>query len=49
MCGTCGFVGLEDKKLLNNMCDVIKHRGPDDSGYYLDDNVSLGHRRLSII
>jgi len=31
------------------MLDVIRHRGPDDSGTYFSDGVSLGHRRLSII
>tara|TARA_B100001971_G_C18229654_1_gene563041 strand:- start:235 stop:2061 length:1827 start_codon:yes stop_codon:yes gene_type:complete len=31
------------------MADVVVHRGPDDSGYYFDKNISLGHRRLSII
>ena len=31
------------------MSNTIKHRGPDDQGYYTDKNVSLGHRRLSII
>ena len=31
------------------MCDVIKHRGPDQHGIYIDDLVSLGQRRLSII
>ena len=29
--------------------DKLKHRGPDDSGYYIDKNLSLGFRRLSII
>jgi len=49
MCGIFGIIGLEDKNLLKRMGDVIKHRGPDDSGYYSDKGVSLGHRRLSII
>jgi asparagine synthase (glutamine-hydrolysing) len=31
------------------MCDVIRHRGPDDEGYWVDDGVALGMRRLSII
>jgi asparagine synthase (glutamine-hydrolysing) len=31
------------------MTDVIRHRGPDDSGFYQDRHVSLGHRRLSIV
>lgn len=49
MCGICGFSGFQDEKLLNSMCDILGHRGPDDSGTYFDDSVSLGHRRLSII
>ena len=31
------------------MADLIKHRGPDSDGYYVDKNVALGFRRLSII
>jgi asparagine synthase (glutamine-hydrolysing) len=31
------------------MSDVIAHRGPDDEGYYLHDNIGFGHRRLSIV
>jgi asparagine synthase (glutamine-hydrolysing) len=31
------------------MVNVTKHRGPDDEGFYIDENVSLGHARLSII
>jgi len=49
MCGICGFYGLEDKQLLQKMCYVLKHRGPDDHGIYLDKNIGLGHQRLSVI
>lgn len=49
MCGICGFYGKGDKKLLKNMCDVIKHRGPDEHGTYLDENIGLGNTRLAII
>src|SRR3989338_7578120 len=49
MCGICGVLGLEDKKLIRRMADVMQHRGPDDSGFYIDKNIMLGHRRLSII
>jgi len=49
MCGICGFVGFEDQGLIKRMCDSIAHRGPDDRGYYIGENVSLGHTRLSII
>ncbi len=49
MCGICGFYGPEDKQLLRKMTDLLQHRGPDQFGYFSDKNVSLGHRRLSII
>lgn len=51
----CGFVGFVDKRISNkkeiikDMNNTIIHRGPDDEGYYVDDNVALGFRRLSII
>lgn len=50
----CGIVGFADrsknkKKTIKNMADLIKHRGPDSDGYYTDDYVALGFRRLSII
>lgn len=48
MCGIVGF-NWNDKSLLKEMTDSIKHRGPDDEGFYCDTNVSLGHRRLAII
>jgi len=35
--------------LIQKMNDAIKHRGPDDSGIFADNNVTLGHQRLSII
>lgn len=38
-----------DQHLLKQMCDVIAHRGPDDEGFYVHDQIGLGHRRLSII
>ena len=52
----CGFVGFVDRnsttkkqKIIKDMADAIKHRGPDSDGYYVNKNVALGHRRLSII
>jgi len=35
--------------IIEQMCDVIEHRGPDDEGYFVRDDVALGMRRLSII
>ncbi|MCA1615398.1 MAG: asparagine synthase (glutamine-hydrolyzing) [Acidobacteria bacterium] len=55
MCGINGIAysaraGREvDASLLALMRDVITHRGPDDGGSYIDRNVGLGHRRLSIV
>ncbi len=48
MCGIAGF-NWKDSALVQCMARALKHRGPDDEGFYLDDNVSLGHRRLSIL
>ncbi len=51
MCGFVGFSGkLENKKqILNKMMGRIIHRGPDSEGEFIDDNIALGFRRLSII
>lgn len=48
MCGIAGF-NYEDKDLIKRMCDLMKHRGPDEFGFYLDSKISLGIMRLSII
>lgn len=48
MCGIFGFTG-KDSNLLKEGLSIISHRGPDDSGTYLDKSISLGHRRLSIV
>lgn len=51
MCGIVGFAdkSKDKKKIIKDMADVIKHRGPDSDGYYIDDNTAIGFRRLSII
>jgi asparagine synthase (glutamine-hydrolysing) len=54
MCGIAGFVhsGVGDEEaaaLLRRMTDIIRHRGPDDDGHWVGDEVGLGMRRLSII
>ncbi len=51
MCGICGFTGkLENREdVLKRMTAVITHRGPDSEGFYADDSVNMGFRRLSII
>lgn len=48
MCGICGF-SWNDPELIRRMNDRLVHRGPDQDGIYCCDQVSLGHRRLSII
>ena len=53
MCGIAGFVTVRpmepNRPLIERMTDIIRHRGPDDSGFYQDNWASLGHRRLSIV
>ncbi len=55
MCGITGFIDLvegisaPDRVTLQSMTDTLVHRGPDADGYFVDDFVALGHRRLSII
>ncbi len=48
MCGINGFT-WKDPAQIERMNCALKHRGPDDQSTYIDDKVSLGHRRLSII
>lgn len=52
MCGIAGFSGNIDgnkNEILKKMTDKIAHRGPDQEGFYINDDVALGFRRLSII
>lgn len=53
MCGIVGIVNLDkkpvDKKVLLRMTNTLAHRGPDDEGVFLEKNIGLGHRRLSIL
>ena len=48
MCGIAGF-NWQNEAAIKMMADVMKHRGPDDEGFYINNNISLGHRRLSVI
>ncbi|MEW5800689.1 MAG: asparagine synthase (glutamine-hydrolyzing) [bacterium] len=53
MCGICGQINFDLKKqidpdLLRRMTRILQHRGPDDEGVWVRQNVGLGHRRLSI-
>ena len=52
----CGFAGWykknhskKEEKIIKKMTNTLKYRGPDEHGYYIDNNIMLGHRRLSII
>src|SRR6478736_5029148 len=54
MCGITGKIFFDkerkvDPAVLKNMSDAIRHRGPDDEGFFIEGNVGLGFRRLSII
>ena len=51
MCGICGFTGevLDRDEVIKRMTDVITHRGPDSSGVFAGDGVTMGFRRLTII
>jgi asparagine synthase (glutamine-hydrolysing) len=57
MCGICGIISIKepgrpvDIQVLNEMTDVMMHRGPDGRGIWVSDNssVAFGHRRLAII
>ena len=54
MCGIVGFIdaqrGREDaQRLIESMCRVIRHRGPDDQGIWVGDGIALGVQRLAII
>ncbi len=58
MCGIAGFTDIRpmagasmtaDRQRVKAMCDVMRHRGPDDEGFHVEPGVALGMRRLSII
>lgn len=54
MCGICGEFNYEGSKeealsRIERMMSLLSHRGPDDAGFFIDEKVVLGHRRLSII
>ncbi len=49
MCGITGIINPKEQNVIKKMADAIRHRGPDDDGYFTDEHVALGMRRLSII
>ena len=53
MCGICGIINVNDNPVstvsISEMMKTMKHRGPDDEGIFIDDNIGLGFVRLSIL
>jgi asparagine synthase (glutamine-hydrolysing) len=54
MCGINGILHLQSQKKVNErvltkMRDSLEHRGPDDKGLFIENNIGFGHRRLSIL
>src|SRR6266481_7709890 len=53
MCGIVGAIHFKEQpieaRLIEQMSNVLKHRGPDDAGVFVEGQVGLGHRRLKII
>ena len=53
MCGITGIINLNqnriDESVISSMTDAIAHRGPDGEGFYVEENIALGHRRLAIL
>lgn len=53
MCGIVGIFNLNEKpvasNVIKNMAEALAHRGPDGEGYFVRNNVGLGHKRLAII
>ena len=54
MCGFVGFTAVDfdegvNRAIVKDMADRIIHRGPDDEGFFVNDDVAMGFRRLSII
>jgi asparagine synthase (glutamine-hydrolysing) len=48
MCGIAGIISPEASEYIRLMTDQLNHRGPDDAGFFIESNIGLGHRRLSI-
>lgn len=49
MCGFAGIISKTQREKIHAMTTALSHRGPDGEGFYKDNKVALGHRRLSII
>ena len=49
MCGIAGILSSQHQSVIHPMTEALTHRGPDGEGFYTDDAIALGHRRLSIV
>ena len=49
MCGITGIVAPDGRETIVEMTRALSHRGPDEEGFYRDDRIALGQRRLSIV
>ena len=52
MCAICGIIkrkGRVEEELIKKMADCLSYRGPDEEGYFFEENVGLAHKRLSVI
>ena len=54
MCGFVGYINLKEnisqnKNIIENMNNTLSLRGPDEEGYYINNNIALGHKRLIVI
>lgn len=49
MCGIIGLLFKKSSHFIEHAIDIIKHRGPDDRGVFVNNNLALGHQRLSIL
>lgn len=49
MCGIVGCIGPNETGYIGKMASAIAYRGPDDAGFYHDEYLAFGHRRLSIL
>ena len=49
MCGICGIVeaGKDNRDIINRMCEMIAHRGPENQGIYHNKDAWLGHRWMA--
>ena len=47
--GICNFFNKPNKEIVKLMNKAIHHRGPDDEGYFNNETISFGHKRLSIL